>query len=156
MRKTLLLTATLFAVTACQTRTVMPVVVEAPPILQVSQLDYAATEAGLREAITSRGFKLFTVIDHGAGAETVGKDIGQNKLFIFGNPEGGTPLMETSREFGLELPLKVLLYEADDGTVYLARRDMRDLGDDYAVTIPDKIDAALTDIIEDARGMGRP
>ena len=62
----------------------------------VSAQSFTETEAALRAGFESRGLKLFTVVDHGAGAKSVGEDIGGSKLFIFGNPKAGTPLMQLS------------------------------------------------------------
>jgi uncharacterized protein (DUF302 family) len=39
------------------------------------------------------------------------------KLFIFGNPKGGTPLMLASPSAAIDLPLKILVAESADGKV---------------------------------------
>lgn len=71
-------------------------------------------------AIEGAGAKVFARVDHGAGAETVGSDIGASQLVIFGNPKVGTPAMEADRLAGLHLPLKVLVYEDETGKVWFA------------------------------------
>ncbi|WP_417525134.1 DUF302 domain-containing protein [Marinovum sp.] len=84
--------------------------------------DKSVTEAAdaLEVAIEGAGAKLFVRVDHGAGAKSVGKDIGASELLIFGNPEVGTPAMLEAREAGLALPLKVLVYEDAEGNTWLA------------------------------------
>lgn len=74
-----------------------------------SSNDFASTEAKLIEAIEEKDLKLFTIIDHGKGARSIDADIGESKLFIFGNPKAGTPLMVENNQMGLELPLKILI-----------------------------------------------
>ncbi|GGA30774.1 DUF302 domain-containing protein [Neptunicoccus cionae] len=79
----------------------------------------AAADA-LVTAIEGAGAKVFARVDHGAGAKSIGSDIGASELIIFGNPKVGTPAMEVNRLAGLHLPLKVLVYEDDAGKVWLA------------------------------------
>lgn len=42
------------------------------------------------------------------------------KLLIFGNPKGGTPLMLASPSIAIDLPLKILVAEDDNGSVSLS------------------------------------
>lgn len=78
-----------------------------------------ATDA-LISAIEGAGAKVFARVDHGAGAKSIGSDIGASELVIFGNPKVGTPAMEANRLAGLHLPLKVLVYEDDAGKIWFA------------------------------------
>ena len=121
----------------------------------VSAQSFTETEAALRAGFESRGLKLFTVVDHGAGAKSVGEDIGGSKLFIFGNPKAGTPLMQSEPHLGLALPMKILLREAN-GRVTLHRDDIAASVRSYGVTDQearlDKISGALDAIIAEAAG----
>ena len=117
--------------------------------------NFETTETGLREALNSRDLTLFTVIDHGEGAKSVGQDIGQSKLFIFGNPASGTPLMVADPTLGLHLPMKILVHE-DDDMIHLHRADMGHLVEAHGVTDQDqrlaKIDETLDAIMAEAAG----
>ena len=42
---------------------------------------------------------------------------------VFGNPNLGTPLMQSRQSVGIDLPQKVLIWEDADGTVRLAYND---------------------------------
>lgn len=88
-----------------------------------------ATMAALEEAVTEAGATVFARVDHGAGAQSVGSDIGGSQLLIFGNPELGTPAMESDPQAGLFLPLKILVYETGDGDVLLAYEAPKDMVD---------------------------
>jgi len=66
----------------------------------------ARTEAFIKKSPMT----LFTIIDHQAGAQKVGLTLNHELLFIFGNPKGGTLLMQQNPLSGFDLPLKVLLY----------------------------------------------
>lgn len=76
-------------------------------------------EAGTEQ----RGLKVFARIDHAAGATSIGKTLRPTELLIFGNPEGGTPLMECAQSAGIDLPLKALAYEDERGQVWLTYSD---------------------------------
>ena len=120
-----------------------------------SSQNFAATEARLIDALASRNLKLFTVVDHGAGAQSVGADIGTSKLFIFGNPAAGTPIMAAEPTLGLELPMKILVRDSG-GDVSLHRTDIAATVRSYGVTEQDgrlsKIDETLTAIMREAAG----
>lgn len=74
----------------------------------------------LVETITGAGATVFARVNHGAGAESIGSDIGASELLIFGNPAIGTPAIADDRLAGLYLPLKILVYEDADGQVWMA------------------------------------
>ncbi|MEO1135668.1 MAG: DUF302 domain-containing protein [Pseudomonadota bacterium] len=87
-----------------------------------SDVDFATTLAQLQAAIDTRGFKTFAVIDHAAGAASVDMMLRPTTLIIFGNPQGGAPVMAAEQLMGIELPLKMLVAEAEDGSVTLTWR----------------------------------
>ena len=66
-----------------------------------------------------RGMNVFARIDHAAGAAKVGKVLRPTEVLIFGNPQGGTPLMECAQSVGIDLPLKALVWEDAAGQVWL-------------------------------------
>ena len=64
-------------------------------------------EAGIR----SNGMELFARIDHDAGAAKAGLRLAPTELVIFGNARGGTPLMQAVQTVGIDLPLKILVWQ---------------------------------------------
>ena len=72
---------------------------------------FADTVQKLRSALESKGFTIFAVIDQREAAKSVGLDMPPTTLLVYGNPKGGTPLMIAAPDFGVELPLKVLVRE---------------------------------------------
>ncbi|WP_020568398.1 DUF302 domain-containing protein [Neolewinella persica] len=82
-------------------------------------------------------------LDHQANAASVGMELRPTKLVVFGNPNLGTPLMQNQRSVGIDLPQKMLIYEAADGTTkliyndpaYLARRHGLDTNLEQLTTI---------------------
>ena len=71
------------------------------------------------ELAKQKGLNVFARIDHAAGAAKIGKSLRPTELLIFGNPQGGTPFMECAQSVGIDLPLKVLVWEDASGQVWL-------------------------------------
>jgi uncharacterized protein (DUF302 family) len=92
-------------------------------VVQESPADVAATTRALVATIEGAGATVFAVIDHGAGAASVGQGLNDAQLVIFGNPALGTQVMQDDLLAGLALPLKILVYEGDDGITRLAHED---------------------------------
>ncbi len=77
----------------------------------------------LEIVLKEKGMTLFARIDHAAGAAKVGKQLRPTEVLIFGNPQGGTPLMECAQSVGIDLPLKALVWQDEQGQVWLAYND---------------------------------
>jgi uncharacterized protein (DUF302 family) len=70
------------------------------------------------ELLGSKGVKVFAVIDQQAEARTVGLELRETTLVIFGNPSAGTGVMVAAPLSALDLPLKVLVWaEPEQGTL---------------------------------------
>jgi len=78
------------------------------------------TVENLQALLQSKGITLFALIDHSGEAEKVGLKMPPTKLLIFGNPKGGTPLMQAAPSIAIDLPLKILVWEDADGKVWLS------------------------------------
>jgi uncharacterized protein (DUF302 family) len=78
------------------------------------------TTKRLEAALQSRGIALFCHIDHSAEAEKVGMKMDPTQLLIFGNSEGGTPLMLAAPSIAIDLPLKALIWEDAGGKVWVS------------------------------------
>ena len=83
----------------------------------------AETMNRFEQAAKARGLTVFARIDHAAGAAKVGKTLRPTEVLIFGNPQGGTPLMECAQSVGIDLPLKALAWEDAQGQAWLAYND---------------------------------
>ena len=77
----------------------------------------------LTEAMKAAGAKVFAVIDQAAEAREVGLKLRDTQLVIFGNPVSGTPVMDAMPLAALDLPLKILVFEDDDGKVWMTYLD---------------------------------
>lgn len=74
-------------------------------------------------AVRTRGMTVFAHVDHAAGAAAVGLPLRPTDLLIFGNANGGTPLMQSAQTVGIDLPLKVLVWQDAAGDTWLSYND---------------------------------
>jgi uncharacterized protein (DUF302 family) len=88
-------------------------------IHRLSPFSVADTVKRITEAIEGSGAKVFAVVDQDDEAENAGLSLRQTKLVIFGNPAGGTPVMQAAPLAALDLPLKILVWCDDAGTVWM-------------------------------------
>ena len=87
----------------------------------------------LKTILKSKGVTLFALVDHSGEAEKVGMKMPPTKLLIFGNPQGGTPLMLAAPSVALDLPLKILVAEDSDGKVWISYNSAEYLKERYGV-----------------------
>lgn len=83
-------------------------------VTKLSPWSFDDSVARLSAIVSSRGLKLFAVIDHSGEARAAGLELRDTKLVILGSPAAGTPVMEAAPLAALDLPLKVLVWA--DGT----------------------------------------
>ena len=98
-----------------------------------SRHPYSETVAMLQKAMTDGGNRVFAVIDQRAAAIEAGTTLRPTTLILFGNPKGGTPLMEAFPLVALGLPLKMLVWE-ENGAVNVAYDKPSDVAARYGVT----------------------
>lgn len=77
----------------------------------------------LEAEVKGKGLTVFARIDHAAGAAAVGMTLLPTAVLIFGNARSGTPLMQSSQLIGLDLPLKVLVWQDTSGKAWLSYYD---------------------------------
>jgi len=100
-------------------------------ILQkTSPHSFAVTESKIRDAIGARPLNLFGEVLHSKGAAKAGLELPASTLFIFGNPKGGTPLMARNPEMGIELPLKIHVFE-NNGAVTVSYTNIAAVVESY-------------------------
>ena len=81
---------------------------------------FAPTLERIANALESHGMTIFARVDHAAGARTVGLAMPPTIVLLYGNPKGGTPLMLAAPQAALDLPLRVLVREGEDGNAIVA------------------------------------
>jgi uncharacterized protein (DUF302 family) len=67
----------------------------------------------------SPGWTVFTEIDHAAAAKNVGLKMRPRTVIVFGNPKFGSLLMMKTPTLAIDVPPKALVWEDDQGKVWL-------------------------------------
>ena len=111
----------------------------------------------LQAVVTEAGLDVFARIDHAANAAGAGMELRPTELLIFGNPQGGTPLMQDRQTSGIDLPVKALAWEDADGKVWLTYNDATWLADRHGLgagseTAIRAMEAALTQFVRQVVG----
>jgi uncharacterized protein (DUF302 family) len=121
---------------------------DGPPVSGVvtvpSRFPVDVTVERLKKIIDAKGLTLFCVVDHSGGARDVGLEMNDTRLLIFGSPRGGTPAMVARPLLAIELPLKALVWQDDDGQVWVTHADAAELGQRYGV--PTELMAPLSGV----------
>lgn len=92
-------------------------------VTKQSAYPVAETMERLERAVKDRQLIVVARVDHAAAAQKAGLALRPTQLLIFGNPKAGTPLMQSAQSIGIDLPLKVLVWEDGKGEVWLAYND---------------------------------
>jgi uncharacterized protein (DUF302 family) len=108
----------------------LPLVLAAPGLIsEPSGQSVQVTMDRLQQLVTDKGFRVFARIDHAAGAAGVGMTLRPTQLLIFGNPKGGTVLMQNAQSVGIDLPLKYLVWQDPQGKVWISWNDPAQLAE---------------------------
>jgi len=106
----------------------------------------------LETEIRAHGMEVFARIDHAAGAAEIGLALRTTELIIFGNPRGGTPLMQSVQTVGIDLPLKALVWQDGAGKTWLAYNEPSWLAQRHGVA---NKDAAVSKMAEMLSALSR-
>lgn len=92
-------------------------------IKKVSPYSVSETMNRFESIVKKKNFDVFSRIDHKKNAEEAGLTMNDSQVLIFGNPKGGTALMNKNIGISLDLPLRVAVYQGADDKVYIAYHD---------------------------------
>jgi uncharacterized protein (DUF302 family) len=98
-------------------------------------------------AARDAGLTVFARIDHGEQAGNAGLGLRPTQLLIFGSPKVGTHLMQSTQRIGIDLPLKVLVWEDGEGKVWLGYLPVAILLQRYAIADRPKIQTKMTGLL---------
>jgi len=93
-----------------------------------------ATADRLENVLNQKGMTVFIRINHAAGAQKIGKKLRPTELVVFGNPKVGTPLMQCAQSIAIDLPQKALIWQDDEGQVWLSYNDPNYLAQRHGLT----------------------
>lgn len=123
-------------------------------VTQPSSYTMDETVDVLKAAMEEMDLNLMEEVDHGQAAADHALELRPTKVLIFGNPRVGTQLMKADQRAGLDLPLRILVWENEDGRVFLTYRSPSSLQEDFALEeqqeVLDKMSYALDKLSQKA------
>lgn len=125
-------------------------------VVKQSKFDFNTTYAKLHDVLESNpNLKIILELDHSKNAASKDLQLRPTKIILFGNPMLGTPLMQNSATVALDLPQKIVVFEADN-MVQVAYNDPLYLKNRHGIENSDevltKIAGALNKITDVAVG----
>jgi uncharacterized protein (DUF302 family) len=88
----------------------------------------------LEAVLRAKAITIFCRIDHSDEAKKVGLTLRPTQVLIFGNPKGGTGVMQAAPTSAIDLPLKALAWQDDNGQVWLSYNDPAYLAHRFGLT----------------------
>lgn len=88
-----------------------------------SKFDFDATVNRFVGLLNTKNIRIFAQIDQQQAAKEVGFALRPTMLFLFGNPKGGTPAMQANPHAAIELPLRVVIWQDDNGVTQIDYQD---------------------------------
>jgi uncharacterized protein (DUF302 family) len=84
--------------------------------------------------LRGKGITIFVRVDHAGEAKKVGLSMPPAQVLIFGNPKGGTSVMQAAPTSAIDLPLKALAWQEAEGKVWLSYNDPAYLAERFGLT----------------------
>jgi uncharacterized protein (DUF302 family) len=97
-------------------------------VTKPSQYSVKETIERFESAVKAQGWTVFTKIDHAAAAAQVGLALHPRTVIVFGYPAAGTPMMQQAPTLAIDVPLKALVWQDDQGKVWLTYNSGEYLG----------------------------
>jgi len=120
----------------------------------LSPFSIEQTTSNLEYMLEKKGMTVFNKIEHSEAAKKIGIEIRDTKLIIFGNPKIGSKLMECKQTVAIDLPQKFLVWQDDEGDVFISYNDPQYLKERHNIkgcdVVLKKIENALAGITKAA------
>lgn len=97
----------------------LPAVAQDRMITVESNYSVGETAERLTTQLMENDINIFERVNHHKGAASVGMEIPETVVIIFGNPALGTPIMQCAPTAAIDLPQKMLVWENQDGKVHI-------------------------------------
>ncbi|MBA2693150.1 MAG: DUF302 domain-containing protein [Rubrobacter sp.] len=104
--------------------------------------------ANIEGAIEEEGLNLVASVDHSLNAASIEEELPPTTLLIFGNPEAGTPFMQSSQTVGIDLPQKMLVWVDENGLVNVSYNDPEYLAERHGLEGVDEEIEMISGVLE--------
>ncbi len=133
-----------------------PLLAEDKMVDYQSKFGFDETVSRIKSVIADKGLRVIAEIDHAKGAAGVDLELRPTLLIMFGHPKAGTPIMQQDQRAGVDLPLRLLVWEGEDGKVIMTYHDPRMVAEAWPIDpIPPqvmKMAGAIASVAKEAGG----
>jgi len=98
----------------------------------------------LQQALRKQGLAIMGIIDHATNAQKANLTLPPTTLILVGNPKLGTPLMQSSRSIAIDLPQKFLVWQDENGDVFVTYNDPQYIAERHGITDQNEVLALIT------------
>lgn len=102
----------------------------------------------IKADVVEKGIMLFDDIDQAKLGNAAGNNVRPSRLILFGNPALGTTFITANPSSGLDWPVRVLVYQAEDGSVRVAYTDFDWIARRHGITNRKKQFKMATEVIK--------
>ena len=100
-------------------------------IKQRSDYGFDETIVRIKADIAAKGIRFFDEIDQTKLGESANLPLNRSTLLLFGNPPLGVQFLQSNPVAGLDWPVRMLVTEDDDGTVWVSWTDFNFVASRY-------------------------
>jgi uncharacterized protein (DUF302 family) len=115
-------------------------------IKQRSDYGFDETIVRIKADIAAKGIRFFDEIDQTKLGESAKLSINRSTLLLFGNPPLGVQFLQSNPVAGLDWPVRMLVTQDDDGTVWVSWTDFRFVANRYQLKDRDAQIAMATEV----------
>ncbi len=118
-----------------------------------SQFSQEKTVKRLEAALKLRGIPLFAKFDHAENARAADLELRPTTVLVFGSPKVGTQLMQIDQSISLELPLRISVWQDEDGSTWLAFKRLDGIAEEYEMqdsSVLPKMQTLLEELVAEA------
>lgn len=131
----LLAAGVLAAVPALPAAAAEPAAAPAQGVIRLKSANsFDETVALLKADVQAKGIRFFDQIDQSGLGSQADLAIGRSTLVIFGNPPLGVQFLQSNPDAGLDWPVRMLVLEEKDGSVWVAWTDFGTISARYGIT----------------------
>jgi len=111
-----------------------PIAAPAQGVLRLkSENSFDETVARVKADVQAKGVRFFDQIDQTALGAQADLKVGRSTLLLFGNPPLGVQFLQSNPYAGLDWPVRMLVVEEGDGSVWVAWTDFGAIASRYRI-----------------------
>lgn len=112
-----------------------------------SAYSVAETAQRIEASVKEKGIMFFAAIDQSKLGQDAGIELPSSTLLLFGNPPLGVLFLTANPESGMDWPVRMLVHQDADGSVWMVYQDWAWVAERYRITNRDAEFAKATEVV---------